>query len=105
MRSSSGRNGDSEERRRAQPVGSMIGVGIAIGSGFGVALGLAFDNLALGIAIGSATGVAVGAAMEQNRRGTAAETHGIGRTWLWVPVGVGLALFGLVVLAGFLLLR
>jgi hypothetical protein len=70
----------------------MIGLGISIGTGLGVALGLVFDNLALGIAIGASIGVAIGAALEQNRVGTAADAYGASRRALWVLVGVGLVL-------------
>jgi hypothetical protein len=75
----------------------MIGAGIAIGAGFGVAMGVAFDNLALGIAIGAAIGVAIGAALEQSRGGTAVETSGAGSRMLWVLIGVGLVLLFAVV--------
>jgi hypothetical protein len=46
----------------------MIGVGIPVGTGFGVPLGLVFDNLALGIAIGAGTGVVLGAAIDIRKR-------------------------------------
>ena len=48
-----------------RPQGYWIGIGISIGAGFGVAMGLVFDNLALGIAMGAGAGVAIGAALEQ----------------------------------------
>ena len=48
-----------------RPRGYWIGIGISIGAGFGVAMGLVFDNLALGIAMGAGAGVAIGAALEQ----------------------------------------
>lgn len=50
------------------PQGYWTGVGISIGAGFGVALGLLFDNLALGIAIGAGFGVSIGAALEQRNK-------------------------------------
>lgn len=50
------------------PQGYWVSAGISIGAGFGVALGLVFDNLALGIAIGAAFGVAIGAALEQQKK-------------------------------------
>jgi len=52
-----------------RPQGYWIGIGISIGAGFGVAMGLVFDNLALGIAMGAGAGVAVGAALEQKNKG------------------------------------
>lgn len=84
----------------------MVGVAIPIGAGFGVALGLVLDNLALGIAIGAAMGVAIGAALEQNRRGTAAETRAAGRRQLrFLAVGGLALLLGLLGLVVFLVLR
>jgi len=50
------------------PQGYWISVGISIGAGFGVALGLVFDNLALGIAMGAGFGVAIGSALEQKNK-------------------------------------
>jgi hypothetical protein len=81
----------------------MIAAGIPVGAGFGVALGLVFDNLALGIAIGTAIGVALGAAMEQNRGRGAADAYGTRRRPLWIVVTVGLLLLG-VALATFVVL-
>jgi len=51
-----------------RPQGYWISIGISIGAGFGVAVGLVFDNLALGIAMGAGMGVAIGAALEQKNR-------------------------------------
>lgn len=50
---------------KKQPKGYWISMGMSVGAGFGVALGLVFDNLALGIALGAGFGVAIGAALEQ----------------------------------------
>lgn len=50
------------------PQGYWIGIGISIGAGFGVALGLVFDNLGLGIAMGAGMGVAIGSALEQRNK-------------------------------------
>ena len=50
------------------PKGYWISLGISIGAGFGVALGLVFDNLALGIALGAGLGVAIGAVLEQRNK-------------------------------------
>jgi len=48
-----------------RPQGYWIGIGMIIGTGFGVAVGTALDNLAIGIAMGAGMGVAIGAALEQ----------------------------------------
>ena len=50
------------------PQGYWIGIGISMGAGFGVAMGLVLDNLALGIAMGAGAGVAIGAALEQKNK-------------------------------------
>jgi hypothetical protein len=55
---------DSEK----QPKGYWISMSMSIGAGFGVALGLVFDNLALGIALGAGFGMAIGAALEQRNK-------------------------------------
>jgi hypothetical protein len=89
-------NGGRTDR---QP-GSMIGVGIAIGAGFGVALGLVLDSLGLGIAIGVSLGVAIGAGMEQRRKGET--VAGGGRAVIVAALAIGLAVLGVVL---FLLLR
>ena len=52
-----------------RPQGYWIGIGISMGAGFGVAMGLVLDNLALGIAMGAGAGVAIGAALEQKNKG------------------------------------
>lgn len=41
---------------------------MVMGTGFGVALGTVFDNLAIGIALGAGMGVAIGAALEQQNK-------------------------------------
>jgi hypothetical protein len=86
--------------RTDQQPGSMIGVGIAIGAGFGVALGLVLDSLGLGIAIGVSLGVAIGAGMEQRRRGETVETGS--RRLILVGMTVGLVLLAVLL---FLFLR
>jgi hypothetical protein len=91
---------NSDHGRIDQQPGRMIGVGIAIGAGFGVALGLVLDSLGLGIAIGVSLGVAIGAGMEQRRRGEAIESGG--RNLILVSLAVGLALLGVLL---FLFLR
>ena len=54
--------------QETHPKGYWIIIGISIGAGFGVALGLVFDNLALGIAIGAGVGISIGAALEQKNK-------------------------------------
>ena len=50
------------------PQGYWIGIGMVMGTGFGVALGTVFDNLAIGIALGAGMGLAIGAALEQQNK-------------------------------------
>ena len=45
-----------------------MGLGIAIGSGIGVALGAAFEKIGGGIPIGVGIGVAIGAALDYQAR-------------------------------------
>ena len=61
-------NDSSVSDLETHPKGYWISIGISIGAGFGVALGLVFDNLALGIAIGAGVGVSIGAALEQKNK-------------------------------------
>jgi hypothetical protein len=71
-------------------------------AGFGVALGLVFDNLALGSAIGVAIGTAIGASLsERNRTGARTELAPRGAS---LPLLVGLALLLFLVVAGMVLL-
>jgi hypothetical protein len=77
------------------PEGYWTSLGISIGAGFGVALGLVFDNLALGMAMGAGFGVAIGAALERRNKEnlrplTAQELKG--RKW---AVGLGLVVLAL----------
>lgn len=89
---------DSEK----QPQGHWISMGISIGAGFGVALGLVFDNLALGIALGAGFGVAIGTALEQrNKNETRLLTAQEQRLQRW---GVGLGLLLLLVFVGIFVL-
>jgi len=85
-----------------QSKGYWISIGMSIGAGFGVALGLVFDNLALGIALGAGFGVAIGAALEQRNKDkirplTAPEQ----RLQRW---GIGLGLLLLLVFVGIFVL-
>ena len=63
-----GDGGSAISDPETHPKGYWISIGISIGAGFGVALGLVFDNLALGIAIGAGVGVSIGAALEQKNK-------------------------------------
>ena len=57
-----------QDDQELHPRGYWVSLGISIGAGFGVALGLVFDNLALGIAMGAGFGVAIGSALEQKNK-------------------------------------
>ena len=58
----------TQDNQELHPRGYWVSLGISIGAGFGVAMGLVFDNLALGIAMGAGFGVAIGSALEQKNR-------------------------------------
>jgi len=88
------------------PQGYYVSLGISIGAGAGVAIGLVFDNLALGIAIGAAVGASIGGVLEQKNKDkirplSSSEEQNRKRG---VLVGVVIAIIGLVVLLGLLLL-
>jgi hypothetical protein len=55
--------------QESHPQGYWIGIGMSIGAGFGVAMGLVFDNLALGMAMGAGFGLALGTAYERRNAG------------------------------------
>ena len=57
-----------QDDQELHPRGYWVSLGISIGAGFGVALGLVFDNLALGIAMGAGFGVAIGSVLEQKNK-------------------------------------
>lgn len=78
-------------RKRGNQPGQWIAVGLAVGAGFGVAMGLVFDNLALGIAIGAGLGLSIGAAVDQ--RGQALQSDARS-----TRAGVITAVIGLLVL-------
>lgn len=46
---------------------TMMGAGIAIGAGMGIALGSAMDNVGAGLAIGMAVGIAIGSGMQRKK--------------------------------------
>lgn len=80
------------------PQGYWIGIGISMGAGFGVALGLVFDNLALGIAMGVGFGVAIGTALEKkNKDRVRSPTEQEMKMLRW---GVTLGLLMLLIFAG-----
>jgi hypothetical protein len=89
-----------------RPQGYYVSLGISIGAGFGVALGLVFDNLALGIAIGAAIGASIGGILEQRNKNKVRPLTGSEERFgnRGVMVGVVLALLGVVVLLGLILL-
>lgn len=89
---------ESEKRKRQDLQGSFIGLWIAIGAGFGVALGILFDSIPLGIAIGGSIGVAIGAALENTTiRNRSSEDPREERLQMQM-IGIGLLLLGLMVL-------
>lgn len=82
---------DLDPKKPEAQSGQWIGIGIAIGAGFGVALGQVLDNPGLGIALGAAVGVALGAAMGARRRELPADPRAR-------QIGILTAVVGLVVL-------
>jgi len=58
-----GVRGEDDQRRLLPGMGALIG----IGAGFGLILGLFFENLALGLAIGAGLGAVAGAVVESQR--------------------------------------
>ena len=90
--------GSMQDDQELHPRGYWISLGISIGAGFGVALGLVFDNLALGIAMGAGFGVAIGSALEQkNKDQIRPPTEQEQKMQKW---GVVLGLLMLIVFAG-----
>ena len=91
-RSTSDEGATRDDRR---PEGYWTSLGMSIGVGFGVPLGLVFDNLALGIAMGAGFGVAIGAALERkNKENLRPLTAQELKTRKWA-VGAGLAALAL----------
>jgi heme/copper-type cytochrome/quinol oxidase subunit 2 len=87
-----------QDDQELHPRGYWVSLGISIGAGFGVALGLVFDNLALGIAMGAGFGVAIGSALEQkNKDQIRPPTEQEQKMQKW---GVVLGLLMLIVFAG-----
>lgn len=96
--------GSNDVDSKKQPKGYWISLGMSIGAGFGVALGLVFDNLALGIAIGAGFGVAIGAALEQRNKN---ETRPLAEQEIKLQrwgLGIGLLML-LLVIGIFLIMR
>lgn len=92
MTSESEEKGPSTNKRPGNQRGSTIAIWIPIGAGFGIPLGLVFDNLALGIAIGAVIGTALGAAMDQRRQGAETESDGNQKGRLLLAAGMGILL-------------
>lgn len=99
--------GSNSVENEKQPRGYWISIGMSIGTGFGVALGLVIDNLALGIALGAGFGIVIGAALEQRNQDNVrpltvqeqrVQGWGIGFVLLLLFVFVGI--FALIVLQG-----
>ncbi len=81
-------NNQGQENRQCRNIDYWFPIGV----GMGVALGAAFDNLALGIAIGAAVGIA----MNQSRIGVAKWNAGTPDGRLIAVIAIG----SLVILAG-----
>ena len=88
---------NSDNDRQQNQSGEWLAQGLAIGAGFGVALGLVLDNLALGIAIGCGMGMAVGAALGMRNRSGALCDPASARASLGILVIIGVAVLLLVV--------
>jgi len=56
--------GHLQKQHKIVTEGYYMGIGIAIGSGFGVALGAATDNIGIGIPIGVGIGLAIGSTLD-----------------------------------------
>lgn len=59
---------DSKDQEVKKKPVSLMGAGIAIGAGVGVALGVVLKNLAIGIAVGTGVGLVFGAGLDQRRK-------------------------------------
>jgi zinc transporter ZupT len=57
-----------QESKRQPAKENQMSVGIAIGVGFGLALGVALNNLPIGIALGVGVGAAIGTSLDQKRK-------------------------------------
>lgn len=71
-----------------------IGAGLVIGAGFGVALGVALDNLPLGIVIGTGFGLTLGVSIgsKVNRRGETPATSAVREKGAFALIAIGLIL-------------
>lgn len=59
----------TDEKKTGRGHEEMMGVGVALGAGIGVAFGVALQNIGMGIALGVPIGVAIGFAMMKSRQG------------------------------------
>jgi hypothetical protein len=57
-----------EKTHKLVPPGHYQGVWLAIGPGFGIAIGVALDSTGIGIAVGTGIGLAIGAALDARAR-------------------------------------
>jgi len=85
-----------QKRHKLVTENYYMGIGIAIGSGLGVALGSAFEYLGSGIPIGIGMGLAIGAALDAKakKEGRVIITHdqaaGTSRTGMAIIFGIGI---------------
>lgn len=85
----SDKNANSKNKKPEYQPGSAIALCMPLGAGFGVAMGVAFNNIALGIPIGTAIGGAIGTVMEQKRKGIDVENDKKTATTIAVSNGAG----------------
>jgi hypothetical protein len=58
----------TDGKQPKKPPANMVGAGMVIGVGAGVALGAALDNIAVGVPVGAGVGLALGVALSAKSR-------------------------------------
>lgn len=87
------------KNERKYPKGYWMAVGISVGMAIGVAMGPIFDNIGVGIAVGIAIGSGIGASLEQKNKDNIRPLTEQEQKRQKLGVVIGLALFGILVLA------
>jgi pheromone shutdown protein TraB len=87
------------KNERKYPKGYWMAVGISVGMATGVAMGPIFDNIGVGIAVGIAIGSGIGASLEQKNKDNIRPLTEQEQKRQKLGVVIGLALFGILVLA------